>query len=61
MKFKQTCFEVKRLGEDKWQELPEKIFLEKLVDCFDPVTPIISKMLKGNEVVAQTDIYRIRT
>ena len=61
MKFKQTCFEVKRLGEDKWQELPEKIFLEKLVDYFDPVTPIITKMLKGNEVVAQTDIYRIRT
>jgi hypothetical protein len=61
MKFKQTCFEVKRLGEDKWQELPEKIFLEKLVDYFDPVSPIITKMLNGNEVVAQTDIYRIRT
>jgi hypothetical protein len=60
MQFKIACFEVKRLGEDSWQEVTEKMFLEKLVDCFDPVTPALSKMLQGNEIVAETEIYRIR-
>ena len=60
MQLKIACFEVKRLGEDSWQEIPEKMFLEKLVDCFDPVTPALSKMLQGNEIVAETEIYRIR-
>ena len=60
MQFKLTNFEIKILGEDSWQEIPEKMFLEKLVDCFDPVTPTLSKMLQGNEIVAETEIYRIR-
>jgi hypothetical protein len=61
MKFRLTCFQVKRLGEDSWQEVPEKMFLEKLVDCFDPVSPILEKILQGNEIVANSEIYRIRT
>jgi len=60
MKFKLTCFEVKRLGEDSWQEVPEKMFLEKLVDFFDPVTPAITEMLQGGEIVTPREIYRIR-
>ena len=61
MKFKLTYFEVKKFGEDMWQEVPEKIFLEKIVDCFDPVSPILEKILQGNEIVANAEIYRIRT
>jgi hypothetical protein len=60
MKFKLTCFEVKRLGENSWQEVPEKMFLEKLVDYFDPVTPAISEMLRGGEIATPREIYRIR-
>jgi hypothetical protein len=61
MQIKLTCFEVKKFGEDNWQEVPEKMALEKLVDHFNPVTPVIHKMLQGNEVVAETEIYRIRS
>jgi hypothetical protein len=61
MKFKLTYFEVKKFGEDMWQEVPEKIFLEKIVDCFDPVSPILEKILQGNEIVANAEIYRTRT
>ena len=61
MQFKISCFEVKKVGEELWREVPEKMVLEKLVDCFDPVTPIIAKMLEGNEIVTQTEIYRIRS
>ena len=60
MQYKLPNFEVKRLGEDKWQEVPEKIFLEKIVDYFDPVSPILEKILQGNEIVANAEIYRIR-
>ena len=60
MKFKLTCFQVKRLGEDSWQEVPEKMFLEKLVDFFDPVAPVITEMLQGGEIATSQEIYRIR-
>jgi hypothetical protein len=60
MQFRVACFEIKRLGEDIWQEVPEKKFMEKLTDCVDPVTPAITKMLQGGEIVSLKEIYRIR-
>jgi hypothetical protein len=61
MQFKISCFEVKRVGEEDWKQVPEKMVLERLADCFNPVTPIITQMLQGNEVVAEAEIYRIRS
>jgi len=61
MRFKITCFEVKKSGEDKWQEVSEKIALEKLVNSFDTVTPIITKMLQGDEIITPQEIFRIRS
>ena len=61
MQIKLTCFEVKKLGEENWQEVSEKRALEKLIDYFDPVSPIIKKMLQGSEVVAEAEIFRIRS
>ena len=60
MQFKSTYFEVKSLGEDRWREIPEKMFLEKLVDCVNPVTPALTKMLQGGEFATPREIYRIR-
>ena len=60
MNFKITCFEIKRLGDDVWQKVSEKAFLEKLADCVDPITPAITKMLLGGEIETQQGIYRIR-
>jgi hypothetical protein len=48
------------LNEDKWHEASEKTVLESLAECFDPVTPVISKLLEGNEVIARQEIYRIK-
>ncbi len=61
MQIKLTCFEVKKFGEENWQEVSEKRALEKLIDSFDPVSPIIKKMLQGSEVVAEAEVYRIRS
>jgi hypothetical protein len=61
MEFKISCFEVKKIGENHWQAVSEKRVLEKLADNFDPVTPILTKMLQGSEITAETEMYRIRS
>jgi hypothetical protein len=35
MQYRETCFEIKRLGDNIWQKISEKAFLEKLADCVD--------------------------
>jgi hypothetical protein len=55
-----SCFQIKKIGEEEWQDVPEKIVLEKLVNCFDPVTPILTQMLEGSEIVLQQETYRVR-
>ncbi len=51
-------YEFKDLEENKWQKVSEKIVMQKLVDNFNPVTPIIMKMLSGEEIVTTQGIYR---
>jgi len=60
MQYKIACFEVRKLGEANWRRASEKMVLEKLAECFDPVSPIIVEMLQGNEIVARQEIYRIK-
>jgi hypothetical protein len=60
MQFRETYFEIKRLGDDIWQKVSEKAFLEKLADCVDPISPAITRMMQGNEIETQREIYRIR-
>ena len=61
MQFTITCFEVKSFGENCWQEASEKMVLDKLSENFNPITPVITEMLQGNEIVAETEIYRIKS
>ncbi|MGD1969377.1 MAG: hypothetical protein PVH74_13720 [Desulfobacterales bacterium] len=58
MNFTIGRYEFKNLGENKWQTVSEKIVMQKLVDNFNPVTPIIIKMLSGEEIVTSQGIYR---
>lgn len=51
-------YEFKHFGENKWQKVSEKTVMEKLVDNFDPVTPILSKILSGEEIITAHGIYR---
>ena len=51
-------YEFKQLDENKWQKVSEKIVMQKLVDNFNPITPIIIKMLSGEEIVTAQGIYR---
>ena len=61
MQFIISRFEVKKLGDDRWQEVSEKIVMEKLADCFDPVTPTLAEMLAGREIATHQEKYRIRS
>lgn len=61
MQFTMTCFEVKKFGEISWKDVSEKMVLEKLAENFYPITPILTKMLQGNEIIAETEIYRIKS
>jgi len=38
-----------------------KMVLDKLSENFNPITPVITEMLQGNEIVAGTEIYRIKS
>jgi hypothetical protein len=58
MQFNLGRYEYKHFGDNQWQTVSEKIVMEKLVDSFDLITPIISRMLKGEEIITSQGIYR---
>jgi hypothetical protein len=60
VRFKISDFEFKSLGEDKWQKVSEKMVLEKLIEYFDPITPVLIRMFEGDEIVTRREIYRVR-
>ncbi len=58
-KIEWTRYEARYIGEHDWHEISEKTAMERLVDSFDPVTPIISRILKGEEIIVSQEIYRV--
>jgi hypothetical protein len=58
MEFIMGQYEFKHVGNHSWQKISEKTVMENLVDHFDRVTPIISKMLRGEEINTSQGIYR---
>jgi hypothetical protein len=59
MDMKTIRFEVKYSGKYEWEEISEKTVMEKLVDNFDPLTPILCDMLQGKEITIPQETYRI--
>ena len=53
-------FELKHYHEEDWIEVSETAFLQSLLDNFSRITPIISEMLQGREIVASNAIFRIK-
>lgn len=58
--FKLPKFEIKKFSENDWNRISEKDFLLKLVDTFELITPVLSDMLQGKEIITNFCIYRIR-
>jgi hypothetical protein len=59
MELELTCYEVRHIYEHVWHKIPEKTVMERLVDSFDPVTPVLSKILRGEEIIVSQKIYRV--
>ena len=59
MEIELTCYEVRHIGEHEWHKISEKTVFDRLVDSYDPVTPIISRMLRGAEIIVSQDIFRV--
>lgn len=58
MQFTLGQYEFKHFAEHNWQKVSEKIVMEELVENFHPVTPILSRLLKGEEITTSQGIYR---
>ena len=59
MEFELTCYEVRHIDKDEWHKISEKTVMERLVDSFDPVAPVLSKILRGEEIIVSDEIYRV--
>ena len=53
-------YEVRNVSENEWQKTSEISVLEKLTENFDAVTPVIMKMMSGEEIRTSHEVYRYR-
>jgi len=60
MQFEISHYEFKVSNSGDWQGIPEKLVLEKLVDFFDPLTPLLAEMIQGKEVTTPEGIFRMK-
>jgi hypothetical protein len=60
MVFNLPKFEIKNFSENDWNRVSEKDFLLELVDNFELITPVLSDMLQGKEIITNFCIYRIK-
>ena len=53
-------FQVKYFDKDDWSEISEIDVLKILVDEFGRVTPSVTKMLQGREIITADGILRLK-
>jgi hypothetical protein len=53
-------FEFKRLGRKDWEKVSEITALEKLVDLYGRVTPLLTDMMKGKEIITPDGAFRMK-
>jgi predicted PurR-regulated permease PerM len=57
--FRFPIYELRYVGDHVWHIVSEKEVMERLVDAFDPITPAISRILMGEEIIVSNEIYRL--
>ena len=60
-KFLFPCYAVKHIGESKWHTVSEIRAMEILVDHFDSITPTLSKLLMGEEILVSNQVVRLQS
>ena len=60
MQIEMPKYEVRNVDGGLWEDISEKNFMETLVDIFDQVSPIMTDILHGQEVITRYGIYRLK-
>jgi hypothetical protein len=60
MQIEMPKYEVRDVDGGRWEDISEKNFMETLVNIFDQVTPIMTDILDGKEVITPYGIYRLK-
>ena len=60
MQIEMPQYEFRNVDEDRWEDISEKNFLETLVEIYDQVSPIMTDILHGKEVITPYGIYRLK-
>ena len=60
-KIKFPCYEVRHIGDPEWHKISEIKTMKILADYFDPITPALSKILTGEEIIISNQVYRLRS
>ena len=60
MRIEMPKYEVRDVDGGLWEDISERNFMEIMVDIFDQVTPIMTDILLGKEVITPIGIYRLK-
>jgi len=60
MRSQLSQFELKRFGMKDWEEVSEITALAKLVDRYGRVTPVLTDMIQGKEIITPDGVFRIK-
>jgi hypothetical protein len=60
MRIEMPKYEVRDVDGGLWEDISERNFMEIMVDIFDQVTPIMTDILLGKEVITPYGIYRLK-
>jgi hypothetical protein len=60
MNFNMPAFEIKHHPKNDWERVSEKLFVTKLIDSFEMITPVLDEMFQGKEITAHDCLYRIK-
>jgi hypothetical protein len=61
MIFKLPQFEIKCFSENDWKAISELDFLERLLDNYLIITPVLGQLFDGKEVMIQNCVFRIKS
>jgi hypothetical protein len=60
MLFAMPTYQVKYHGKKEWEGVSEIMVLGKLQEAFGQVTPVIQKMIAGQQVLTPNAVFRIK-
>ena len=53
-----TRYQIKETEKNTWEDVSEKTILESLATRFDRLTPVLSELLQGKEIITAHESYR---